>query len=239
MSIKLDKLRHTKKSIRPTKPTDCCANLFSIEVFIISSIDLTLKLLSWCRKVEVKYFLLTLKVFQNCEHNMAEFGKDEVPILSDTIPKQSNEPDDSKFQSHVSRTRSVSISIPMFPTDPYERDTNLRGHTGPLRSKRKTPFSPMSGPLYVTHRPGNISWQNMVAPRSNAEESKTEKFPLSNIMSGHDLQNNYASKNEHLVRSGPLGMCNDPYCTTCPTYFKATQQMDSKNSGLFNPKVCP
>ncbi|CAJ2667231.1 unnamed protein product [Trifolium pratense] len=167
---------------------------------------------------------------------MAEFGKDEVPILSDTIPKQSNEPDDSKFPSLVPRTRSVSISIPMIPMDPYERDTNLRGHTGPLRSKRKTPFSPMSGPLYVTHRPENLFWQNMVAQRSNAVESKTEKFPLCNIMSGHDLQNNYAGKNEHLVRSGPLGMCNDPYCTTCPTYFKATQQMDSKNSGLFNPK---
>ncbi|GAU28135.1 hypothetical protein TSUD_295740 [Trifolium subterraneum] len=167
---------------------------------------------------------------------MAEFGKDEVPSLSDTIPKQSNEPDDSRFQSHVPRTRSVSISIPMIPMDPYERDTNLRGHTGPLRSKRKMPFSPMSGPLYVTPRPENLFWQNMVAPRSNAVESKTEKFPLCNIMSGHDLQNNYAGKNEHLVRSGPLGMCNDPYCTTCPTYFKATQQMDSKNSGLFNPK---
>lgn len=23
-------------------------------------------------------------------------------------------------------------------------------------------------------------------------------------------------KHEYLLRSGPLGMCNDPYCTTCP-----------------------
>ncbi|KAL8245913.1 hypothetical protein R6Q59_007129 [Mikania micrantha] len=30
------------------------------------------------------------------------------------------------------------------------------------------------------------------------------------------------TKNEYLLRSGQLGMCNDPYCTTCPTsyYYK-------------------
>lgn len=168
---------------------------------------------------------------------MAEFEKDEVPMLSDTHPKPSNEPVDSKFQTVVPRTRSVSISIPMIPMDPYERDTNLVGHTGPLRSQRKTPFNQMSGRLYVTHRPGNLFLQNKVAPGSKAVESKTENFPSLCGMSENDLQNNYAGKNEHLVRSGPLGMCNDPYCTTCPTYFKATQQRDSKASGIFNPKV--
>jgi len=165
-----------------------------------------------------------LIVLQICDHNMAEFDNDEVPILSDTNPKQSNDPDCSKFQNLVPRTRSVSISIPMIPMEPYERDTNFKGHTGPLRSQRKASFNPMSGPLYVTHTPGNLFGQNMVAPKSIAVESKTEKFPL-------------CGKNEHLLRSGQLGMCNDPYCTTCPTYFKATQQSDLKSSGLFNPKV--
>lgn len=166
---------------------------------------------------------------------MAEFEKDEVPMLSDTHPKHSNEPVDSKFQRHVPRTRSVSISIPMIPMDPCERDTNLVGHTGPLRSQRKTPFNQMSGPLYVTHRPGNLFQQNIVAPPGiKAVENEIPSFCG---MNGNDSQNNYAGKNEHLVRSGPLGMCNDPYCTTCPTYFKATQQTDSKATGTFNPKV--
>ncbi|XP_058779441.1 probable cyclic nucleotide-gated ion channel 20, chloroplastic [Vicia villosa] len=166
---------------------------------------------------------------------MAEFGTDEAPMLSETNPKQSSEHDDSKFKTHVTRTRSVSISIPMIPIDPYETDTNLKRHTGPLRSKRKTQYNPISGPLYVTDKSGNLFKQNMIAPICNTVESKTEKFPLSGT-NECDFQNNYANKNEHLVRSGQLGMCNDPYCTICPAYFKATQQRDSKNSGLFNPK---
>ncbi|KAH1043394.1 hypothetical protein GYH30_025296 [Glycine max] len=167
---------------------------------------------------------------------MANFEKDEVPIFSDIHPKLSNELVDSKFPRRVPRTRSVSISIPATLTEPYERDTNLVGYTGPLRSQRKTPFDQMSGPLYVTNKPGNLFRQNRVAPEYQTAESKTENFPSCCGMGENDLQNNYAGKNEHLIRSGPLGMCNDPYCTTCPTYFKATQQMTSKASGIFNPK---
>ncbi|RDY07745.1 putative cyclic nucleotide-gated ion channel 20, chloroplastic, partial [Mucuna pruriens] len=168
--------------------------------------------------------------------NMADFEKDEVPIFSDIHPKLSNEPVDSKFPSCVPRTRSVSISIPTILMEPHERDINLVGFTGPLRSQRKTPFNQMSGPLYVTHRPGNIFQQNRVAPEYQTAESKTEKFPSCCGMRENGLQNNYVGKNEHLVRSGPLGMCNDPYCTTCPTYFNATQQRNSKASGIFSPK---
>ncbi|KAH1234033.1 putative cyclic nucleotide-gated ion channel 20, chloroplastic [Glycine max] len=167
---------------------------------------------------------------------MANFEKDEVPIFSDIHPKLSNELVDSKFPRRVPRTRSVSISIPATLTEPYERDTNLVGYTGPLRSQRKTPFDQMSGPLYVTNKPGNLFRQNRVAPEYQTAESKTENFPSCCGVGENDLQNNYAGKNEHLIRSGPLGMCNDPYCTTCPTYFKATQQMTSKASGIFNPK---
>ncbi|CAJ2667211.1 unnamed protein product [Trifolium pratense] len=29
-------------------------------------------------------------------------------------------------------------------------------------------------------------------------------------------------------KSGALGMCDDPYCTTCPTYFKASTEYDPK-----------
>ncbi|KAI3724114.1 hypothetical protein L2E82_35880 [Cichorium intybus] len=32
---------------------------------------------------------------------------------------------------------------------------------------------------------------------------------------------NNEAKSEHLLKSGQLGMCNDPYCTTCPTSYKA------------------
>nr|GEW47040.1 probable cyclic nucleotide-gated ion channel 20, chloroplastic [Tanacetum cinerariifolium] len=33
------------------------------------------------------------------------------------------------------------------------------------------------------------------------------------------------AKNEHLIRSGQLGMCNDPYCTTCPSAYNYKGQL--------------
>ncbi|KAI3724163.1 hypothetical protein L2E82_35931 [Cichorium intybus] len=32
---------------------------------------------------------------------------------------------------------------------------------------------------------------------------------------------NHSHQSEHLMKSGQLGLCDDPYCTTCPTYYKA------------------
>ncbi|KAF7822036.1 putative cyclic nucleotide-gated ion channel 20, chloroplastic isoform X1 [Senna tora] len=167
---------------------------------------------------------------------MAELEKDEVPMLSDTHKQPSDEPVDSNFQRLVSRTRSASISIPMSSMEPYERETNLVGHTGPLRSERKTPFVQMSGPLYVSHRPGNPIRQNAGVTGNKAEERMTENFSSFRGRVENDWPKTYAHKNEHLLRSGQLGMCNDPYCTTCPAYVRATQQRNPKPSGLFDPK---
>ncbi|WJX67008.1 hypothetical protein P8452_51509 [Trifolium repens] len=44
-------------------------------------------------------------------------------------------------------------------------------------------------------------------------------------------------ENEHLGKSGALGMCDDPYCTTCPTYFKAYQQSNPKDSTEYDSTV--
>uniref|UniRef100_A0A0K8WML8 Cyclic nucleotide-gated channel 20-like n=1 Tax=Acacia koa TaxID=468172 RepID=A0A0K8WML8_ACAKO len=165
---------------------------------------------------------------------MADLEKDEVPMLLET-KQPSVELVESKLQRLISRTRSASMSIPMSSMEPYERETSLVGHTGPLRSERKTPFVQMSGPLHVTNRHGNLSRQNVNATGNKAVESMTEKIALHGRV-GNDWQNNYAHKNEHLLRSGQLGMCDDPYCTTCPTYFKTSQQRNPKASGLFDPK---
>ncbi|KAI9087393.1 hypothetical protein K1719_030713 [Acacia pycnantha] len=165
---------------------------------------------------------------------MADLVRNEVPMLLET-KQPSVELVESKLQRLISRTRSESISIPMSSMEPYEGETSLVGHTGPLRSERKTPFVQMSGPLHVTNRHGNLSRQNVNATGNKAVESMTEKIALHGRV-GNDWQNNYAHKNEHLLRSGQLGMCNDPYCTTCPTYFKTSQQRNPKASGLFDPK---
>ncbi|TKY44890.1 cyclic nucleotide-gated ion channel 20 [Spatholobus suberectus] len=80
-------------------------------------------------------------------------------MLSETRAQLSDEAVDSNFRRPVSRTRSASISIPMATLESYEKETSLVGHTGPLRSVRKTPFVQMSGPLYGTHGTGNLSRQ--------------------------------------------------------------------------------
>ncbi|KAL8487602.1 hypothetical protein ACS0TY_024063 [Phlomoides rotata] len=44
-------------------------------------------------------------------------------------------------------------------------------------------------------------------------------------------------KNEHLLRSGQLGMCNDPYCTACPMYYSVKgRQKPSRTSEIFDAK---
>ncbi|XP_052722681.1 probable cyclic nucleotide-gated ion channel 20, chloroplastic isoform X2 [Vigna angularis] len=167
---------------------------------------------------------------------MARFEKDEVPMLSETRAQLSDELVDSNFRRLVSRTRSASISIPMASLESYEKETSLVGHTGPLRSVRKTPFVQMSGPLYATHGTSNLSGQNIAATGNKVVESKTENFSTFNGTNENRWDNDYDRKNEHLMRSGQLGMCNDPYCTTCPTYFKAAQPRTRKTSAIFDPK---
>nr|KAJ0223954.1 hypothetical protein LSAT_V11C200057500 [Lactuca sativa] len=39
---------------------------------------------------------------------------------------------------------------------------------------------------------------------------------------------NYSHQSEHLMKSGQLGMCDDPYCTTCPAAYKARSMSRSE-----------
>ncbi|XP_061355812.1 probable cyclic nucleotide-gated ion channel 20, chloroplastic [Gastrolobium bilobum] len=168
---------------------------------------------------------------------MAHFEKDEVPMLSETHARhQSDEAVDYNFRRLVYRTRSATISIPMVSMDPNEREASLVGHTGPLCSVRKIPFKQMSGPLYATHGTGNLLHQSIVVTGNEVAESKEEKFSTREGTNKSNWNNKYDRKNEHLLRSGQLGMCNDPYCTTCPTYFKASSLRNPIASTIFDPK---
>ncbi|XP_061369863.1 probable cyclic nucleotide-gated ion channel 20, chloroplastic isoform X2 [Gastrolobium bilobum] len=118
----------------------------------------------------------------------------------------------------------------------YERETSHVGHTGPLRIKRKTPFMQMSGPLYATNGPGNLLQQHIAGTGNKAEERKTENFATFSGTGSTYWNNNHGRENEHLLRSGQLGMCNDPYCTICPTHFNVSQQRNSKPSTICDPK---
>lgn len=40
-------------------------------------------------------------------------------------------------------------------------------------------------------------------------------------------------KHEHLLKSGPLGKCDDPFCTTCPSYFGTVSRSDHVRPSSF------
>lgn len=118
----------------------------------------------------------------------------------------SPESDDTPMLQGLSgRNRSASFSTPMIPSG-YE--PNLVGFTGPLRIQRNIQ---MTGPLY---------------PRPKTAEPKREGYTSN--------ETNDMAKNEHLLRSGQLGVCNDPYCTTCPILYNVhkpsptTSEFDAK-----------
>ncbi|KAF3438350.1 hypothetical protein FNV43_RR21112 [Rhamnella rubrinervis] len=155
---------------------------------------------------------------------------DEVSMLSDTHPQSFDE--DSQFE-RFSRTQSAIL---MNSKESFSSEPNLVGHTGPLRSQR-TPFIPMSGPLFVNRQPNNILRPNHSVARKREAESTTEKFPATNVTIQNDWPDySFAGKNKHFLRSGQLGTCNDLYCATCPTHynFKGTARRHSKASRVFD-----
>ncbi|XP_077236250.1 putative cyclic nucleotide-gated ion channel 20, chloroplastic [Tasmannia lanceolata] len=167
---------------------------------------------------------------------MAGSYNDEVPMLADAHSQLS----EGGMGVEVRRfpTRSVSMSISMNARGAYESETSLVSHTGPLLSERKTPYIPMSGPLFSNRKSENL-FQPMHGLLGNKKGSvMAEEFSSVNG-TGQDMPyDNLVGKNEHLLKSGPLGRCNDPYCTTCPTYynFKPGQQKKSKSSAAFENK---
>ncbi|KAJ6295048.1 hypothetical protein OIU76_023027 [Salix suchowensis] len=171
---------------------------------------------------------------------MAVHDKDNIPMLSDTHPNPEDEIVDSRFRPFLSRTQSASTSIHLDSMESYGYGTNLVGFTGPLRSARKAPLVQMSGPLYVTSNTGNLFLANHGVTAGIKVESKPEKHPSFNGMDQHDWDDKYTATNVHLMRSGQLGMCSDPYCTTCPLYYHSTasQQRHAKAYSIFDSKVC-
>ncbi|XP_024442249.2 probable cyclic nucleotide-gated ion channel 20, chloroplastic isoform X2 [Populus trichocarpa] len=169
---------------------------------------------------------------------MANHDKDDIPMLSDTHPKSVDENVDSRFRPFLSRTQSASTSIPLDSMESYGSETNLVGFTGPLRSARKAPLVQMSGPLYINRNTENLFLANHGVTARKKVEPKPEKYPSLNGMDKNDWDDKYTATNAHLMRSGQLGMCNDPYCTTCPSYYhsRASQQRHAKTSSIFDSK---
>ncbi|KAJ6340451.1 hypothetical protein OIU77_008249 [Salix suchowensis] len=167
--------------------------------------------------------------------------KDNIPMLSDTHPKSVDEIADSRFRPFLSRTQSASTSIRLDSMESYGSETNLVGFTGPLRSARKAPLVQMSGPLYVNRNTENLFLANHGVTTRKTVEHKPERYPSLSGMDQNDWDDKYTATNAHLMRSGQLGMCHDPYCTTCPSYYhsRASQQRQAKTSSIFDSKGKP
>ncbi|CAN4087843.1 unnamed protein product [Withania somnifera] len=168
---------------------------------------------------------------------MGTSEKDEVPMLSPSYP-QSDENDAFQNRRFTYRTRSASLSMPMSSMDSFDNDSSLAGYTGPLRSERRSPLVHMSGPLYVGREPENSFRPTPAAVVHKPTLPTTERYPsIGNAERNGWRNNDYSGKNEHLLKSGQLGMCNDPYCTTCPTYYHLkARQKNPKSSDIFDHK---
>jgi len=165
---------------------------------------------------------------------MASFEKDGEPRPSETHAQHNEH---LRFGKVVSRTRSASISGPMVSMEPYERETSLVGHTGPLPSVKIPSLMHMSGPLYSTNGTENSLHHTRVVKGNKVVECNTEGFCILSRKDENHGNSNYDRKNEHLVRSRLLGTCNDPCCINCPSDFKASMQKHPKASTVFDPQV--
>jgi len=156
---------------------------------------------------------------------MARDKIDEVPMLLDSQSQRSQDYSlpEVELQSFP-MGRSMSISLPtregLRRHDNESRDIPF---SGPLRNdERRRALIPMSSPLQ-SNRLVNIARVSMSGPlRTDREVEERVVNSLVSVSGGggeHGMNNNYGGRHEHLLKSGPLGRCNDPFCTTCPSYY--------------------
>ncbi|XP_075482396.1 LOW QUALITY PROTEIN: putative cyclic nucleotide-gated ion channel 20, chloroplastic [Primulina tabacum] len=169
---------------------------------------------------------------------MDPLEKEEIPMLSATY-FHVDDNSSSTGRQFSTRTRSASMSLPMNSFDTSENVNNIMGFTGPLRKERRNSFIQRSGPLYVNRNHEAVFEPPQSVLQQKNTEPKIERYS-SSINGTYNNQwpsDNYVDKNEHLLKSGQLGMCNDPYCTTCPTYYHLKgRQKQSRTSELYDAK---
>ncbi|KAL0719279.1 hypothetical protein Bca4012_068603 [Brassica carinata] len=117
---------------------------------------------------------------------------DEVPI-----PEATSRAHTRAFNFN---NRSVSLSNSTYSIDGCDNSKVILGYTVPTRTQRRPP-----GPFYSTRRP-----ESLFPPTESPDSSSTVDVPS---------EDESILKNANLLKSGQLGMCNEPYCTTCPSYY--------------------
>ncbi|XP_020273946.1 probable cyclic nucleotide-gated ion channel 20, chloroplastic [Asparagus officinalis] len=142
---------------------------------------------------------------------------DKIPMLSDNYVKS------KKYTA-----RSASMSSPV--SSSYESDDAFISHTGPLRGERSSRFIPMSGPLFIDQKPEGAG------PHLGKQRSKPFVIVPEEMGESGWKDSGSVGKHEHLLKSGPLGLCNNPDCTTCPATYK-TKRSTYKGSLHLDAKL--
>ncbi|WOK96133.1 hypothetical protein Cni_G04840 [Canna indica] len=146
---------------------------------------------------------------------MDEQEKDSLPMLSCTMKA-------SRFPG-----RSASMSMP--PNASYDNEDAFISHTGPLRTQRTTEFGVANDPLSRNTRSKNVCWDARGKPQNRSSAIMPEVFSRENISNTNSVM-----RNEHLLMSGPLGLCDNPDCTKCPAAYKTKRSYDKSPISLDN-----
>ncbi|KAL0855434.1 hypothetical protein Bca101_060587 [Brassica carinata] len=135
------------------------------------------------------------------------------PMENDDVPMLpvSNTSSSSRTMPFTSRSRSISLANTSSTIDVFNSSSVDLGYTDPVGTQRRPPLVQMSDPLSSTRSPGAPF--SLPAPYTGG---------FSDFVGASSSQ---PGKHEHHLKSGKLGMCNDPYCTTCPPDYnhKAAQ----------------
>ncbi|WOK94280.1 hypothetical protein Cni_G02982 [Canna indica] len=144
---------------------------------------------------------------------MDDQEKDYVPMLSGNIELP-------RFTA-----RSASMSMP--PNVSCESEDTFISHTGPLHVQRENEFGVSDGPSSRNRRTEKGRWPGLSKPHNRSHAITPEAF-------GRDDSsgNNHVMKNEHLLMSGPLGLCNNPDCTECPAAYKTKKGFQKSSISL-------
>ncbi|MQL90905.1 hypothetical protein Taro_023503 [Colocasia esculenta] len=160
---------------------------------------------------------------------MSDGEKDSVPMLADA---------DARTTFRRGRTRrftgrSASMFSPAtsfdeggsLPANDAEGEGGATFRTGPLRRRPAAPqFVPMSGPLYGGRHRGTPTPPPPALPPEDLSNAPAAPptGEVSQVRWADEGGGYGARRNQHLLDSGQLGMCNDPYCTTCPAAYHSS-----------------
>uniref|UniRef100_A0A7N0U3V6 Cyclic nucleotide-binding domain-containing protein n=1 Tax=Kalanchoe fedtschenkoi TaxID=63787 RepID=A0A7N0U3V6_KALFE len=115
--------------------------------------------------------------------------------------KKSSDAAESSCKMLTKKKRSASMFIPTCAKGSFDYETLRVAHTGPLQSVEE-----------------NSSVSITVSGLLTQKENKESEM------------GNRPQVHKHLQTSGPLGLCNNPYCMTCPTHYRVNKkEVQEKN----------